>query len=33
MKKLGVRMLLVTGAMGAVMGVTTNTDLDSDRPH
>jgi hypothetical protein len=32
MKKLGVRMLLVTGATGAVMGVITVTDLDSDRP-
>ena len=32
MKKLGVRMLLVTGATGAVMGVVTVTDLDSGRP-
>jgi CBS domain containing-hemolysin-like protein len=32
MKKLGVRMLLVTGATGAVMGIVTATDLDSDRP-
>jgi len=32
MKKLGVRMLLVTGATGAVMGIITVTDLDSDRP-
>lgn len=32
MRKLGVRMLLVTGATGAVMGVITVTDLDSDRP-
>ncbi len=32
MKKLGVRMLLVTGATGAVMGVITVTDLDSGRP-
>lgn len=32
MQKLGVRMLLVTGATGAVMGVITVTDLDSDRP-
>jgi hypothetical protein len=31
-KKLGVRMLLVTGATGAVMGVITVTDLDSGRP-
>lgn len=31
MKKLGVRMLLVTGATGAVMGVVTVTDLDSGR--
>ena len=33
MQKLGVRMLLVTDATGAVMGVITVTDLDSDRPH
>ncbi|MGB5452412.1 MAG: CBS domain-containing protein [Sedimenticolaceae bacterium] len=32
MKKLGVRMLLVTGSTGAVMGVVTVTDLDSGRP-
>lgn len=32
MRKLGVRMLLVTGATGAVMGVITVTDLDSERP-
>ena len=32
MKKLGVRMLLVTDATGAVMGVVTVTDLDSGRP-
>jgi len=32
MQKLGVRMLLVTGATGAVMGVVTVTDLDSGRP-
>lgn len=32
MQKLGVRMLLVTGATGAVMGVITATDLDSERP-
>lgn len=32
MKKLGVRMLLVTGSTGAVMGVITVTDLDSERP-
>ena len=32
MRKLGVRMLLVTGATGAVMGVVTVTDLDSGRP-
>jgi CBS domain containing-hemolysin-like protein len=32
MQKLGVRMLLVTGATGAVMGIVTATDLDSDRP-
>ena len=32
MKKLGVHMLLVTGATGAVMGIVTMTDLDSDRP-
>jgi CBS-domain-containing membrane protein len=32
MQKLGVRMLLVTGATGAVMGIVTVTDLDSDRP-
>jgi CBS-domain-containing membrane protein len=32
MKKLGVRMLLVTGTTGAVMGVVTVTDLDSGRP-
>lgn len=32
MRKLGVRMLLVTGATGAVMGVITVTDLDSGRP-
>lgn len=32
MKKLGVRMLLVTGATGAVMGIVTVTDLDSGRP-
>jgi hypothetical protein len=32
MRKLGVRMLLVTGATGAVMGVITLTDLDSERP-
>ena len=32
MRKLGVRMLLVTGATGAVMGIITVTDLDSDRP-
>ncbi|MGF1546620.1 MAG: CBS domain-containing protein [Thiotrichales bacterium] len=32
MKKLGVRMLLVTNSTGAVMGVVTLTDLDSDRP-
>ena len=32
MQKLGVRMLLVTGATGAVMGVVTATDLDSGRP-
>ena len=32
MRKLGVRMLLVTDATGAVMGVITVTDLDSDRP-
>lgn len=32
MQKLGVHMLLVTGATGAVMGVVTITDLDSDRP-
>lgn len=32
MKKLGVRMLLVTGATGSVMGIVTVTDLDSGRP-
>ena len=32
MAKLGVRMLLVTGATGAVMGIITVTDLDSGRP-
>ena len=32
MRKLGVRMLLVTGATGAVMGIVTVTDLDSGRP-
>lgn len=32
MQKLGVRMLLVTGATGAVMGIVTVTDLDSGRP-
>jgi CBS-domain-containing membrane protein len=32
MQKLGVRMLLVTGTTGAVMGVVTVTDLDSGRP-
>lgn len=32
MTKLGVRMLLVTGATGAVMGIVTVTDLDSGRP-
>jgi len=32
MKKLGVRMLLVTDAVGAVMGIITVTDLDSGRP-
>ena len=32
MKKLGVRMLLVTGSSGAVMGVVTVTDPDSSRP-
>ncbi len=32
MRKLGVRMLLVTGSTGAVMGVVTVTDLDSGRP-
>jgi CBS domain-containing protein len=32
MQKLGVRMLLVTGATGAVMGIITVTDLDSGRP-
>ena len=32
MAKLGVRMLLVTGATVAVMGVITVTDLDSGRP-
>jgi CBS-domain-containing membrane protein len=32
MRKLGVRMLLVTGATGAVMGIITATDLDSGRP-
>lgn len=32
MKKLGVRMLLVTGSTGAVMGIVTVTDLDSGRP-
>ena len=32
MSKLGVRMLLVTDATAAVMGVVTLTDLDSDRP-
>ncbi len=31
MRKLGVRMLLVTGATGSVMGVITVTDLDSGR--
>ena len=31
MKKLGVRMLLVTGATGAVMGIITITDLESGR--
>ena len=32
MRKLGVRMLLVTDATGAVMGIVTVTDLDSGRP-
>lgn len=32
MRKLGVRMLLVTDATGAVMGIVTATDLDSGRP-
>jgi hypothetical protein len=32
MLKLGVRMLLVTAATGAVMGIITVTDLDSGRP-
>lgn len=32
MKKLGVRMLLVTDGTGAVMGIVTVTDLDSGRP-
>jgi CBS-domain-containing membrane protein len=32
MRKLGVRMLLVTDPSGAVVGVITVTDLDSDRP-
>lgn len=32
MQKLGVRMLLVTGATGAVTGIVTVTDLDSGRP-
>lgn len=32
MQKLGVRMLLVTSATGAVMGIVTVTDLDSGRP-
>lgn len=32
MRKLGVRMLLVTNSTGAVMGVVTLTDLESDRP-
>jgi CBS-domain-containing membrane protein len=32
MQKLGVRMLLVTGSTGAVLGVVTVTDLDSGRP-
>lgn len=32
MRKLGVRMLLVTGSTGAVMGIVTVTDLDSGRP-
>jgi CBS domain containing-hemolysin-like protein len=32
MKKLGVRMLLVTDTTGSVMGVITVTDLDSERP-
>jgi CBS domain containing-hemolysin-like protein len=31
MQKLGVRMLLVTGSTGAVMGIITVTDLDSGR--
>jgi hypothetical protein len=31
MRKLGVRMLLVTGATGAVMGIITVTDLESGR--
>jgi len=31
MKKLGVRMLLVTGATGSVMGIITLTDLESGR--
>ena len=32
MRKLGVRMLLVTDATGAVLGIVTVTDLDSGRP-
>jgi CBS-domain-containing membrane protein len=32
LNKLGVHMLLVTDAAGAVMGVVTQTDLDSGRP-
>jgi len=32
MRKLGVRMLLVTDPTGAVAGIVTLTDLDSDRP-
>lgn len=32
MLKLGVRMLLVTGSTGAVLGIITETDLDSGRP-
>lgn len=32
MRKLGVKMLLVTDATGAVAGIVTQTDLNSDRP-